>query len=356
MIDQKLLERVKTHNFTLKHISQAEFDKISNINFILFVFWLDKRNITVKKGHYRYTKDEQLTIYKEMAFNHYIGISYMALSFLMSYENYDYRQALYLLNYYYYKVSKKEVSDSFKQYFNDVISDDENVKPDLQYILTDNLLNSPSEKINALKKVYAYLTNRGFERYVIQNMISQKCLMMDKNYNLCFITYEDNAKTVVSAITKKGTGKAVFKCNYTAERYTGFYYAPKNTDNPTELFVFESCLDLFSFVQLVWQKKIIINNPYCCISLNGAYNQKYIYKVLSQNLSIKAVICCLDNDYSGMLAIENIKKNTVVNCYDLQPMLKELTDKNGGRLIKDWNESLKTSENVHFCVEQFLGI
>lgn len=356
MIDQKLLERVKTHNFTLKHISQAEIDKISNINFILFVFWLDNGNITVKKGHFRYTKDEKLTIYKEMAFNHYMGISYMPLNFLMSYENYDYRQSLYLLNYYYYKVSKKEISDSFKQYFDTVCGDDEKIKPDLQYILTDNLLNSPSEKANALKKIYAYLTNRGFERYVIQNMISQKWLMIDKNYNLCFITYEDNEKNVVSAITKKGMGKTVFKCNYTAERYTGFYYAPKNTDNPTKLFVFESCLDLFSFVQLVWQKRIIINNPYCCISLNGAYNQKYIYKVLNQHLSIKTVVCCLDNDYSGITATERIKKNTVVACYDLRPILKDLTNKNNGQLVKDWNDALKMSGSICFDVEQFLGI
>ena len=152
MIDQKILDRLKTHNFTLKHISQAEIDKISNINFILFVFWLDKNNITVKNGHFRYAKDENLTIYKEMAFNHYIGISYMPLNFLMSFENYDYRQALYLLNYYYYKVSKKEVSDNFNKYFDSVLNYDDTVKPDLQYILTENLLTSPNEKSKALKK------------------------------------------------------------------------------------------------------------------------------------------------------------------------------------------------------------
>ena len=356
MIDQKILDRLKTHNFMLKHISQAEIDKISNINFILFVFWLGKNNITVKNGHFRYAKDENLTIYKEMAFNHYIGISYMPLNFLMSFENYDYRQALYLLKYYYYKVSKKEVSDNFNKYFDPVLNYDDTVKPDLQYILTENLLTSPNEKSKALKKTYAYLVNRGFERYVIQNMISQKWLMVDKNYNLCFITYGNSEKTAVSAITKKGTGRAVFKCNYTAERYTGFYYAPKNTDNPTELLVFESCIDLFSFIQLIWQKRITVNNPYCCISLNGAYNQKYIYKVLSQHPSIKAVICCLDNDYSGITATEHIKKHTVTDCHDLRPILKELTDKNSGQLIKDWNDALKMSETINFDVEQVLGI
>lgn len=43
MIDQKLLNRVKNHNFTFKHISQKEIYKISKINFIEFVFWLGTR-------------------------------------------------------------------------------------------------------------------------------------------------------------------------------------------------------------------------------------------------------------------------------------------------------------------------
>ena len=351
MIDEKLLTRVKNNSFTLKHISKTELEKISNINFVLFVFWLNKDNIIIKDNFYRYSKDITLTIYQDMAYNHYLGISYKPLLFLQAFENYSYRQSLYLLNYYFYKISKADVSKEFKAYFGveKTTTDDENIKADLQYILNENLLNSSDAdvKASALRRTYAYLTNRGFERFTIQNMISQNWLMVDKLYNLCFITYEDENKDKVKAITKKGTSYKEFKCNYNNERHTGFYYAPKGTEQPIMLFVFESVLDLFSFVQLHWLKRIQIDEPFACISLNGAYNLKYIYKVLNQNISINKVVLCLDNDYAGCQATQKLKRQLVVKSYDLRPVLKTLPT-----YVKDWNEALKYTQEINIDISE----
>ena len=41
MKNNPILKRVKNNNYTLKHVSQAEIDKISQTNFVLFLFWLD---------------------------------------------------------------------------------------------------------------------------------------------------------------------------------------------------------------------------------------------------------------------------------------------------------------------------
>ena len=359
MIDEKVLSRVKKNNFTLKHKSQKEIDKISNINFILFLFWLDEKNIILKDGYFRYSKDTNLTIYGDIAYNHYIGTSYKPLLFLQAYENYDYRQSLYILNHYYYKIHKATVKKEFKSYMGtDVFySPDENTKANLQYILDNNLLSSPNDDLrkNAYTRVYSYLVSRGFERWTIQNIINHKWLIVDENYNLCFITYEDDNKTRVSAITKRGTTAKVFKCNYTAERNIGFFYAPQNTTNPTMLFVFESCLDLFSFIQLYWKKRISIDNSFCCISLNGANNQKYIYKILSK-YPIENICLCLDNDTAGIQATKNITRQMITPTHDLTPLLKEATKLNNYSLIKDWNDVLKIEDKIIIDIEQFIGI
>ena len=99
--------------------------------------------------------------------------------------------------------------------------------------MEENLLtHADQDKRNtAYKRLYGYLTQRGFERFVIQNMVNQKWLMMNNNYNICLITYENaETKDKIIAITQKGTlTDTGFKQNNTAERNTGFLFTPKNT-------------------------------------------------------------------------------------------------------------------------------
>ena len=52
MKNNPILKRVKNNNYTLKHISQIEIDKISQTNFVLFLFWLDNDYITIKNNYY----------------------------------------------------------------------------------------------------------------------------------------------------------------------------------------------------------------------------------------------------------------------------------------------------------------
>ena len=52
MKNNPILKRVKNNNYTLKHIPQAEIDKISQTNFVLFLFWLDNDYITIKNNYY----------------------------------------------------------------------------------------------------------------------------------------------------------------------------------------------------------------------------------------------------------------------------------------------------------------
>lgn len=134
--------------------------------------------------------------------------------------------------------NKKDVEKEFNTYLSTHTIKETSSNVDLQYIIKENLLTSEDEetRAKAFSRVYAYLTSRGFERFVIENMIKQNWLMVDKNYNLCFITYEDETKTSIIAITKKGTlTNNNYKCNYTKERYTGFFLQTRI------FYLFENC-------------------------------------------------------------------------------------------------------------------
>ena len=197
MKNNPILKIVKYNNYTLKHISQANIDKISQTNFVLFLFWLDNDYITIKNNYYRFSNDENITIYKEMAYDHYTGFNYPPLFFLQAFLELGFRQSLYLLNYY-YKVYKKDVEKELNTYLSIHTIKETSSNVDLQYIIKGNLLTSENEETRskAFSRVYAYLTSRGFERFVIENMVKQNWLMVNKNYNLCFITYKDEKKAL----------------------------------------------------------------------------------------------------------------------------------------------------------------
>jgi len=358
MIDKTLLKRTLENRFTLKYTTQAEIEKISQANFTLFLFWLDKSNINFEHGYYRFSKNKKITIYKEMGYDHYTGDNYPPIYFLECFLGFSFKQALYLLKHFYYKVSKQAIEKELYSTFGaSLTNEEEHPKADLQYILEENLLThaDQSKRNTAYKRLYGYLTQRGLDRFLIQNITNQKWLMMNENYNMCFITYENiETKDKVIGITQKGTlTDNDFKQNNTTERHTGFIYSSKNISEPDTLFIFESCLDLFSFQQLIWLSKIKAPDNYISISLNGCSNRKYIYKTLNQYPSIKSVFICLDNDTAGIKSTEIIQRQLMFKTFDLRPILKELTLLNGHRLIKDWNEALKLTDKINIDLNTY---
>ena len=94
MIDQQLLKRTLENRFTLKYTSQSEIEKISKANFILFLFWLDKDNITFEHGFYRFSKNKKITVYEEMGHDHYTGDNYPPIFFLVYHNKNSFAKGL----------------------------------------------------------------------------------------------------------------------------------------------------------------------------------------------------------------------------------------------------------------------
>lgn len=186
---------------------------------------------------------------------------------------------------------------------------------------------------------------------------------MDIDYNLCFITYKDAVvKNEVIAITKKGTLGKEYKCNLVKEHHTGFFYAPKaaiEEENFTSIYVFESVVDLMSFLTLIKTGKIVLpeDEVNCFISMNGASNKQYFAKTLIKYPNIEKVIFCLDNDSAGINAVKNITKDYAVGAigeapnietvysydfFDGRKILKDISCNHG--YCKDWNNVLVYNE------------
>ena len=141
-----------------------------------------------------------------------------------------------------------------------------------------------------------------------------------------------------------------------AESRTGFRYQSKQATELKTLYVFESCIDLMSYLSLVIEKKVDKPDKYttCYISLNGA-NIKYISKILAENPSIENVVMCLDNDDFGIRTTETFMKTSIQNTTTFQPKLREMTSRTG-ILVKDINDYLIQSYKFKWQGEDYYDI
>lgn len=283
-------------------------------------------------------------------------------------------QALYVLKYFYYKVSKSDIENYIqKKYITSsiIIPVENNI--DLNYILTGNRFLVKDDAHYCAKRTIAYLCNtRRIDKDIVLNFLTQGFLKMDIDYNLCFITYKDAiAKDDVIAITKKGTVGKEYKCNLVKEHNTGFFYAPKaaiENENFTSIYVFESIVDLMSFLTLIKAGKIVLpeDDVNCFIAMNGASNKKYLAKTLIKYPSIEKVIFCLDNDTSGIKAVKNIIKDYAIGVigvapsietvysydfFDARKILKDISYNYG--YCKDWNNVLVYDKEFDYNVSDY---
>ena len=341
----RLLNPIKyaviNNNFKHKHVTQRMVDKVNTINMIQLLIWWDEGKIVYQNRQFLLKDNNHCVIYDDMVYNHYTGETFNPINALMAYFDLSFGQAFYTCNYFMYKVNKSFVEEYIEQrYKAPVIVVNDNVA-DLNHILmSDSLVSTiPDIKALALKRVYAYLCNtRHIDRDIVSNFIKRRLIALDGKNNLCFLTYRGDD---VIAVTKKGTNPSKpFKQNLVKELHTAFFYAPKSAKNSyTDIYVFESCIDLMSFLTLVKRKEIERPPEHSCfITLNGV-GMVYLDRVLYEHKEIGHIHLCLDNDSVGINATDKyIRYNMQRDITDMRPILFAYTTENG--YVKDWNEML----------------
>lgn len=353
------------HRQQHRHYSQRTIDTICRCDLQQFLYWYDEAELDYRNRHFVLTADSEVIVYPNIGYNFYTGRAYTPLQVLTDKLNIGYSDALYLLNYFYYKVKKEPLNAALTGWtassYAGRCAAGKNCSLDLDYIIAEDLFISPNIEIKAYayKRAIAYLCDkRHIDRDIVLNLIKQGFLKMDKQYNLCFVSYADpSAKTEVVAITKKGTTDKRFCPNYIKEHHTGFLYARKanlEAQDYKELYIFESPIDLLSFLTLVRDKYIELpdRSPDACyISLNGASNRAFVDKVLERYTTIEQVNLCLDNDTKGIEGAAAIAERIGNRCQveDLRvSILKAASGKedgNGGyTYYKDYNDLLTQAD------------
>ena len=355
-IDNKIKQTVLNKTFRKRHITPKMIDNATdNINLIQFFIWWDEDKVDYINNKFCLRFENKYKIFEDGVLCFYTGEWFFPLNAVMEFLQLDFQQAFYALNYFSLRVCKAEIDT----YIQNAYADENNnltvdaavpsSEIDLQAFLDNDLLLStePKVKETALKRVFAYLgITRGIQRDVIAHFIKHRLIAVDDKYNLNFITYKEDK---VIAVTRRSTNTYQrFQQNYVAESRTGFRYQSKQTTELKTLYVFESCIDLMSYLSLVIEKKV--DKPdkrsTCYISLNGA-NIKYISKILAENPSIENVVMCLDNDDFGIRTTETFMKTSIQNTTTFQPVLREMTSRTG-ILVKDINDYLIQSHKYEW--------
>lgn len=369
-----IYEQAKANRFVHKNFTQEKIALISQCNLIQLFIWLDESKIIYKKGIFRIAEREKYVVYKHLVYHHYNEETLPPFMALKEFFGLTFPQALYVLNYFYYKVSKSDIENYIQRKYiapSKIAPVDKDI--DLNYILKENRFLVKDDAHYCAKRTIAYLCNtRRIDKDIVLNFLTQGFIKMDIDYNLCFITYKDaSLKNDVIAITKKGTLGKEYKCNIVKEHNTGFFYAPKaaiENEEFTSIYVFESIVDLMSFLTLIKTGKIVLpkEEVNCFISMNGASNKKYLEKILNKYHSLEKIIFCLDNDTAGINAVKNITKDYAVGVigvppnletvysydfFDARKILKDISYNLG--YCKDWNNVLAIDKKFDYKVSDY---
>ena len=339
-----IVQTVLNNRFKKKHISTKLVDKLNtHCNLIQLLVWWDESSLLYRHKQFVLADTPRCIVYDTLVYDHYTGVTTNPVSTLMTYYDLSFPQAVYVANHFLTKVSKLDMEQYiFDEYINKELFAAGTDGIDLDYILKTDLTQStfPATKADALKKVYAYLCKtRCIDRDLVTHFLKKRYLGLDISNLLCFYTYRGDE---VIAVTKKGINpKLSFKQNLVKEKHTGFFYGSSTVKEFKEVYVFESCVDLLSFLTLV--KKGFVPQPAagsCFISLNGAAT-RYLEKVLLEHPTIEHIHFCTDNDRAGQLAVTLFTSRThskIPVDYWNQYLVDGVR---GAKDLKDWNELLQ---------------
>ena len=345
-----------------KHYGKDRINKICSCDLQQFLLWYDESLLELRGRNFVLNQEnikDTIVVYPNMGYAPYTGRSFTPIEVLVDVLGIGYADALYGLNYFYYKVEKQPLATQLVNWsalsYSNRCAAGKNETLDLNTILTEDLFQSQvtDQKNYAYTRAIAYLSNRrGISTDIVLNFIKQGFLKMDKQYNLCFVAYADPfAKQEVTAISKKGTTEKKFCPNYVKEHNEGFFYARKDaleSRSYRELYIFESPIDLLSFLTLEQERRIQLDehDPNCCyISLNGAGNQGFVKKVLERYPTIQKVNLCLDNDTKGMEGAKSIQEQLSGCCMveDLRLLFLKPASLETKEYCKDYNDLLRSS-------------
>lgn len=175
--------------------------------------------------------------------------------------------------------------------------------------LTNSVLNETVEKINEdppkateknLPFAITYLTDeRGIDKDIIKKYVEQGLIYCDSKRNLVITNKNKTFAVVRGTVKLKDGSKNTFKCNKGKMDFIKF----QNTENPKNLYVFESAIDSLAFQTLNPDAKGVF------VSTNG---NAMIGKLEELEIeTFKNIFACFDNDEQGRKFTEKLKEKII---------------------------------------------
>lgn len=190
-------------------------------------------------------------------------------------------------------------------------------------------------------RIVRYLMNRGIDRSIIDRCIADGLLYEDIRHNCVFVgLYGQTPKYAMLRGTSSKT-RFMGEVQGSDKRYS---FSLNLNPEVTRLFVFESAVDLLSYISLERVRGEQPNSNY--LSLSGVYrpgkNAPHLpvslERYLSENRHFRQVILCLDNDEAGRIATDAIR-TLLSKVYIVQDM----PPPNG----KDYNDCLMAYKQLN---------
>jgi hypothetical protein len=191
-----------------------------------------------------------------------------------------------------------------------------------------------------MKRAFAYLVKgRCISPEIVSFFAKEKKIYEDaEHHNVVFVGHDENG--VPKQATKRSTlsfGEPFKQTVAGSDTHCSF----SHFGGSEKLFVFESPIDMMSFISLnnrngEWQK----HNFIC---LNGVYKNALV-RALDTHENLRSVTFCLDNDDAGQTAVrklaEWVEKAGITNRYSIVPQ------------NKDFNEDLLAKNGIDISPKQ----
>ncbi|MBO5135892.1 MAG: DUF3991 and TOPRIM domain-containing protein [Clostridia bacterium] len=321
-----LLKMIKENNLPKAYFDEMQRSKMRNVNIASFVKWYDNSLIIYERGNARLRENPSVVLNDVWARDFTTGESYTGIDFCIKYLGLNKYASMYVLN-------------EFLKSGNNTA---EQKKPMLPISEVERKINDGTYiSARGIKQIYAYLCKtRKISPDVVKTFIDKGYLYaecLEKGYNLLFPIYND--EDIISGFERTGilsSNNHRFKGCIITEEYSGFTYVYQHIPNTKEtIIVFESSIDIMSFLTLINEGKITMDfdSTVVLVSLRGVQE-----KILNKYNKGK-VYFAVDNDDAGL---EFYRKNFNSGNSDSTPTCS-LQKYN----CKDWNELLQKKDIIN---------
>lgn len=327
-------DKVKSNQFPKPHYEPRDIDKFNALDLIHLLVWWDEDSLFYKDGYLKLVINDKCIVYSEGVYNRETHQVYNVIDTLKSLYELSFPKACFIantfLNMTHYSI-REYCEVKYPNAKKATISCDYNYN----YLIDESLFKQ--QKADSFKRAYAVLHNRfNIDRHIVSEFIHRELLIMDDEYNLCFLG-RDNYNVI--SVNKYLSSRDYLSVEeLTFRRNAGFRYANKEETAYNlfrNVYVFENVIDLMSYLSLVKMGVLpAIEKASCLISLNGLTNG-VLYNFLLEHQEVQTIYACLNNDNAGIKATKGLSYRRVV---DMQPYLRDYSLING--YVKTWNVML----------------